>query len=101
MLGALLAGMGVPTSSAARYEAAVKADGFLVMAHGSADQVAHAKAVLGGASPLILDTHEGLVSSKSGEAFQAVDPRRWPVLRRSPRADATVAPAVEGLWRSF
>ena len=40
VMGTLLAGMGCQTHSAARYEAAVKADGLLVMAHGSTEHVA-------------------------------------------------------------
>ena len=57
---ALLAGLGVTSGIAARYEAAVKADGFLVMAHGSPDDVAHAEKVLAAARPLILEAHAGL-----------------------------------------
>jgi hypothetical protein len=38
----------------------VKADGFLVMAHGTADEMARAKAILGTTNPSRLDVHAGL-----------------------------------------
>ena len=44
-LGAALYSIGVPKDSVIQYEAAVKADGFLVMAHGTAEEVARAKAI--------------------------------------------------------
>ena len=37
----------------------MKADGFLVMAHGSAGQIAHARTVLGTFSPSSLHMHAG------------------------------------------
>ena len=58
-LGAALYSMGVPKDSVLRYEFAVKADGFLVMAHGTAGEVARAKAILGTANPTELDVHAG------------------------------------------
>ena len=39
-LGAALYSVGIPRDSVIAYEAAVKADGFLVMAHGSAEEMA-------------------------------------------------------------
>lgn len=57
LLGTLLAGMTVSPGSAALYETALKAGGFLVMAHGSAEEVAHANTVLSGARPLIMNSH--------------------------------------------
>lgn len=56
-LGAALYGIGVPKDSVIQYEAAVKADGFLVMAHGAPDEIARAKAILGTAHPSRLDVH--------------------------------------------
>jgi len=56
-LGAALFSIGIPRNSVLRYEAAVKADGFLVMAHGSAEDVLRAKAVLGTMKPARLDAH--------------------------------------------
>jgi hypothetical protein len=37
----------------------LKADSFLVMAHGTAEEMARAKTVLGTANPSRLDVHEG------------------------------------------
>jgi hypothetical protein len=56
-LGAALYSIGVPKDSVIQYETAVKADGFLVMAHGSADEMARAKEILSTTSPSRLDLH--------------------------------------------
>lgn len=56
-LGAALFSIGIPKDSVLAYEAAVKADGFVVMAHGTAEEVARAKAILRTAKPARLDTH--------------------------------------------
>src|SRR5271170_4531769 len=50
-LGAALYGIGIPKDSVIQYETAVKADSFLVMAHGAAPEVERAKAILGTANP--------------------------------------------------
>ena len=63
-LGAALYGIGVPKDSVIQYETAVKADSFLVMAHGAADEMARAKAILGTTNPSRLDVH---TSAKSRE----------------------------------
>lgn len=56
-LGAALYGIGVPKDSVLRYETAIKQDGYLVMAHGTADEVARARAILETGAPSSLDTH--------------------------------------------
>ena len=56
-LGAALFSIGIPKESVIRYEAAIKADRFLVMAHGTADEMARAKAILGTTNPSSLDVH--------------------------------------------
>jgi hypothetical protein len=58
-LGAALYSIGVPKDSVIQYETAVKTDSFLVMAHGTAEEMARAKTVLGTANPSRLDVHEG------------------------------------------
>ena len=58
-LGAALYSIGVPKNSVLQYETDLKADDFLVMAHGSAAEVARAKAILGTTDPLRLDVHAG------------------------------------------
>jgi hypothetical protein len=59
-LGAALFSIGIPKDSVINYETALKADGFLVAAHGTAEDVARAKAVLNTTNPTRLDVHEGL-----------------------------------------
>ncbi len=59
-LGAALYSIGIPKDSVINYETAVKADGFLVMVHGSADEVARAKTILSTVNPSRLDVHQGL-----------------------------------------
>lgn len=56
-LGAALSSLGIPKDSVLRYEAAIKADGFLVMAHGTATEMAHAKEILGSAHPSSIEHH--------------------------------------------
>jgi hypothetical protein len=40
-----------------QYESALKVDGFLLMAHGPAAEISHAKAILAGMGPSRLDVH--------------------------------------------
>jgi hypothetical protein len=56
-IGAALYSIGIPKNSVVEYEAALKADNFLVMAHGTAEEVARAKSILGSANPSRLDVH--------------------------------------------
>ena len=56
-LGAALYGIGIPKDSVLQYETDIKADGFLVMARGSNEDVARAKAILGSENPTRLDVH--------------------------------------------
>ena len=56
-LAAALYSIGVPKDSVIQYESDIKADGFLVMARGTAEEVARAKAVLGATNPSRLDIH--------------------------------------------
>ena len=61
-VGAALYSIGIPKNSVVEYEAAVKADKFLVMAHGTSEEVARAKAILATANPSRLDVHAGRVT---------------------------------------
>jgi hypothetical protein len=63
-LGAAIFSIGIPKDSVIAYEAAVKADDFLVMARGSTEEMARAKAILGAANPKRLDMHTGLKAAK-------------------------------------
>ncbi len=65
-IGAALFGIGIPKDSVIRYEAAVKADRFLVMAHGTASEMARAKSVLGTTNPSSLDVHMGAHVNEPG-----------------------------------
>jgi hypothetical protein len=58
-LGAALYSIGVPKDSVIQYETAVKADGFLVMAHGSTAEMARAKKILSDANPSRIDVVAG------------------------------------------
>ncbi len=58
-LGAALYSIGMPKDSVVDYEAVVKADGFLVMAHGTAEEMARAKVILGASHPSRMDVHAG------------------------------------------
>lgn len=54
-LGAALFGSGIPKDSIIAYETVLKADGFLVMAHGTAEEMARAKDILSIYNPENLD----------------------------------------------
>jgi len=70
-LSAALYGIGVPKNSVIQYEAAVKADGFMVMAHGTAQEMARAKSVLDTANPSRLDMHAGVTAAESARLASA------------------------------
>jgi len=70
-LGAALYGIGVPKDSVIQYETAVKADGFLVMAHGTADEMARAEALLGTTNPSRLDLHAGPTTAQPSDHLVA------------------------------
>jgi hypothetical protein len=56
-LGVALFSVGVPKDSVIQYEADLKADDFLVMAHGTTEEMVRAKAVLGAGSPSRVELH--------------------------------------------
>jgi hypothetical protein len=64
-LGAALYSIGVPKDSVLQYEAALKADSFLVMAHGTEEEMKRAKAILGAANPSRLDMHTGVQAAEA------------------------------------
>jgi hypothetical protein len=60
-VSALVAGLvslGIPKDSAVKYEAAIKADQYLLVVHGKVGDVERARAILGGTSPVSLETHQ-------------------------------------------
>lgn len=58
-LGGALASLGIPKDSVLRYETALKADKFLLIAHGTADEVARAKSIIDGTKPAEAAVHRG------------------------------------------
>jgi hypothetical protein len=56
-LGAALYSIGIPKDSIVHYQTAIEADGFLVMAHGTAEEMTHAKTILGTSNPASLNVH--------------------------------------------
>ena len=59
-LGAALYSIGIPQDSIVEYETALKSDKFLVMAHGTADEVATAKRILETTGAAYIAAHEGV-----------------------------------------
>ncbi len=59
-VGAAIYGLGIPKDSVIAYETALKADGFLIVAHGSVNEMARAKTILEAMHPARLDLHEGV-----------------------------------------
>jgi hypothetical protein len=56
-LGAGLYGIGIPRNTVLQYEAAIKADKFLLVAHGSADEVARARGIMETVNPIRIAVH--------------------------------------------
>jgi uncharacterized membrane protein len=57
-VGAALYSLGVPKDSILRYETALKADRFVLIIHGTADETAQAKEILGKSETETLDHHQ-------------------------------------------
>jgi hypothetical protein len=57
VLGAALSSIGLSKNSVLQYETALKADGFLVAAQGSEDELAHARTILASSNPSSLEIH--------------------------------------------
>jgi hypothetical protein len=58
-IGGGLMSLGIPKDSILKYETAIKTDKFVVVAHGSAEEIGHAKYILGDTDAETLDHHEG------------------------------------------
>jgi hypothetical protein len=59
-LGAAMWSVGIPQDSVMQYETALKSDKFLVIAHGTADEVVNAKSILETAGAAQVAVHQGL-----------------------------------------
>ena len=58
-IGAGLYSIGIPKDSIVRYEVALKSDKFLLVAHGTADEVARARDIIATTHPVELGVHGG------------------------------------------
>jgi hypothetical protein len=57
-LGAGLVSLGVPKNSAVKYEAAIKADKFVLVVHGTPEELDRARTILADTSPISIEKHE-------------------------------------------
>jgi hypothetical protein len=57
-IGAGLISLGIPKDSVVKYETAIKADNFLVVAHGTSEEIARAKDVIATTRPVEVGVHE-------------------------------------------
>ena len=62
-LGAGLYSIGMPKDSIVKYETALKSDKFLVIAHGTADEVAKAKSILETTGASEISAHHGVLTT--------------------------------------
>lgn len=60
-----LVSLGIPKDSAIKYEAEIKADKFVLVMHGSAEELERAHAILVATSPASVEKHEDAVSEKA------------------------------------
>src|ERR1039458_5010780 len=57
VIGAGLCSIGLPKDSVVKYETAIKSDKFIVLAHGTADEVAKAKSIMQTTRPVEIGLH--------------------------------------------
>jgi hypothetical protein len=62
-LTAALVGMGISKEQSIKYEAEIKADRYLLVVHGTADEVERARAVLTETAPVSLDMHQAAAAA--------------------------------------
>lgn len=67
-IGAALYSIGIPKESIIHYESALKADAFLVMAHGPAEELARARSILSGEAPSQVDAHPAAIRAEAEPA---------------------------------
>ena len=60
VVGAALYGIGIPHDSIIKYETSLKANRFLVVAHGTATEAEKARAILLAAKPVEINLHDGV-----------------------------------------
>lgn len=57
-LGAGLVSLGIPKNSAVKYEAAIKADKFVLVVHGTPEELDRARTILADTAPISIEKHE-------------------------------------------
>ena len=67
-IGAGLASIGIPKDSIVRYEVALKASNFLLIAHGDADEIARAREILSRTAPEEINVHTSDTLQPAGSA---------------------------------
>lgn len=67
-LAGALASLGIPKDSVVRYEEAIKADRYVVLVHGSPEEVNDAKRILQAGEPVEMTVHEGTSADAVGHA---------------------------------
>jgi hypothetical protein len=72
-ISAALYGLGIPENSVLQYEAAIKADAFLVMAHDTPSRIAVARQILEAAGASRVDVHDGLTPNEAAPQFAAAE----------------------------
>ena len=65
-LGAGLYSIGIPKDSVVKYESALKSDKFLLLAHGTADEVAKAKSIMQTTYPVEVAVHAAKQEQRAG-----------------------------------
>ena len=70
-LGAGLYSMGIPKNSILQYETAIKSGKYVVIAHGTAEEVAHARDIIARTNPEALEEHQPSCASTEGCAVAA------------------------------
>ena len=66
VIGAALCSIGLPKENVAKYETAIKSDRFLVLAHGTADEVAKAKDIMQSTRPVEVGLHAAGSAKRAG-----------------------------------
>jgi hypothetical protein len=76
-LGAGLYSIGIPKDSVLEYETSLKADQFVVLVHGTIEDVFAAKRILERTGPVALDEHRLTAGGVNGDLSEAQSPAEW------------------------
>jgi hypothetical protein len=71
-LGAGLYSIGIPKDSVVKYESALKSDKFLLLAHGTANEVAKARDIMQTTHPVEVTVHAANASNSPGLAADSL-----------------------------